>query len=138
MCWRGDVQWDLGRDEDPRKFIKVDSEEYLLAVPDFTNCVTEDVDIGGLPDTKSINSTNSYENIAQFKKVIMKLSGRVRWLVGLMFEQEISSEEDWKQRKRSFEFIPHYKVTLKSPQYAKAPPGQVRTIDARSIVGLID
>lgn len=125
MCWRGDVQWDLGRDEDPRKFVRVDSEEYLLAIPDFTNLITDDLELGGLPDSRSIISASSYENTVQFKKVIMKLSGRVRWLVGLMFEQEISSDEDWKQRKRSFDFVPHYRVTLKSPQFAKAPPGMV-------------
>ena len=117
------MKWNLGGDEDPRKFIKVDSEDYLLAIPDFTSQVIEDVD--NVPETQSTNSTSSYENVAQFKKVIMKLSGRVRWLVGLMFEQETSNEEDWKLRKRSFEFKPHYEVTLKSPQYAKAPEGEV-------------
>jgi hypothetical protein len=125
MCWRGDVRWDLGRDEDPRKFVKVDSEEYLLAIPDFSSHIPEEVDIGAALDAKSILSTDSFKNGPQFQKVIMKLSGRVRWLVGLMFEQEISAEDDWKLRKRSFEFKPHYKVTLKSPQYAKAPPGEV-------------
>lgn len=126
MCWRGNVRWDLGSDEDPQKVIKVDSEEYILAIPDFSDHVSEDIDIGGVPENRSVNSANGSEHAAQFKKVIMKLSGQVRWLVGLMFEQEISFEEDWKQRKRSFEFIPHYDVTLKSPEYARAPPGEVR------------
>ena len=126
MCWRGNVRWDLGSDEDPQKVIKVDSEEYILAIPDFSDHVSEDIDIGGVPENRSVNSANGSEHVAQFKKVIMKLSGQVRWLVGLMFEQEISFEEDWKQRKRSFEFIPHYDVTLKSPEYARAPPGEVR------------
>jgi hypothetical protein len=127
MCWRGGVRWEFGRDEDPRKAIKVDSEEYLMAIPDYSNHVIEDVDIGGIPETRSINSANSHENAAQFQKVIMKLSGRVRWLVGLMFEQEISNEEDWKLRKRSSEFIPHYKVNLRTPEHAIAPPGEVST-----------
>ncbi|KAA8899769.1 golgi-body localization protein domain-containing protein [Sphaerosporella brunnea] len=125
MCWRGNVRWHLGRDEDPRKLLKVDSAEYILAIPDYTNHVFEDIDMGGIPENRSINSTNSSENAVQFQKVIMKLSGPVRWLVGLMFEQEITQEDDWKQRKRSSEFIPHYKVTLKSLEYAKAPPGEV-------------
>jgi hypothetical protein len=125
MCWRGDVRWDLGRDDDPRKFIRIDSEEYLLAVPDFSSQVSDEIDIGVIPETKSIMSSNSVLKGPQFKKVIMKLAGRVRWLVGLMFEQELTAEEDWKQRKRSFQFKPHYDVTLKSPQYAEAPPGEV-------------
>ena len=126
MCWRGDVKWDMARDTDPRKFMEITSDEYLLAIPDFTNQASQEVDFAFVPETKSFLSSNNSRNSAFFKKVIMKLSGRVSWLVGLMFEQEITNEEDWKLRKRSFEFKPHYEVTLKNPEYAKAPPGEVR------------
>jgi len=135
MCWKGDVRWDLNVHEDPRKVIQVDSEQFVLAVPDFTNHISEDIDIGVQPETRSIASTSSYDNFAQFTKVIMKLSGRVRWLVGLMFEQETSFEDDWKLRSRSFEFKPHYEVTLKAPEYAKAPPGEVSTPTPQSARG---
>jgi hypothetical protein len=134
MCWRGDCRWELGREpDDPLKFVKVDSDEFVLAVPDFSNCVTDDLELGAIPDTKSINSANSYDNITQFKKIIMKLSGRVRWLIGLMFEQEISFEADWKQRQRSFEFRPHYDISLKSPEYVKTEPGEVSTVHSSLI-----
>lgn len=115
----------MARVDDPRKFMEITSDEYLLAIPDFTNEASQEVDFAFVPEAKSFHSSNSGRNSASFKKVIMKLSGRVSWVVGLMFEQEITDHEDWKQRERSFEFKPHYEVTLKSPEYAKAPPGEV-------------
>ncbi|TGZ80533.1 hypothetical protein EX30DRAFT_53272 [Ascodesmis nigricans] len=125
MCWRGNVNWNLGRDPSPEKGIQVESGEFLLAVPDFTRYAAEELDSGSVPDSKSFLSANSISNGALFKKIIMKLSGKIHWLVGLMFEQELTTEEDWKLRKRSFEFKPHYEVTLRAPEHAKAPPGEV-------------
>lgn len=126
MCWRGDVHWEIGRSEDPREFMKVDSEEYLLAIPDFTHQVRDEFDNLAPAENKSVYSLATYESAALFKKVIMKLSGKVRWLVGLMFEQELMGEDG--KMKRSFEFRPHYDITLKTPHYAKAPSGQVSVI----------
>lgn len=124
MCWRGNVRWELNGEDDPEKRVKVESEEYLLAVPDFTRHAAEEMDYGVIPDSKSFLSSNSISNGALFKKVIMKLSGKVQILVGLMFEQELTDEDDWKLRKRSFDFIPHYAVTMKDPKYCKPPPGE--------------
>ena len=55
---------------------------------------------------------------AVFKKVVMKLSGKVRWLAGLMFERDLPNG------KRTFDFKHHYDVVLKHPEFAKAPPGE--------------
>lgn len=123
MCWRGDVRWEIGRSEDPKEFMKVDSEEYLLAIPDFSNQVRDEFDPSAPSDNKSVSSLQPYESAALFKKVIMKLSGGVRWLVGLMFEQELLGEDG--HMKRSFEFRPHYDITLKTPDFSKALPGEV-------------
>lgn len=128
MCWRGDVRLSIGKSSDPQELLVVESEEYILAIPDFTHHAIDGLENAIIPETKSIMSSNSYKSGALFKKVIMKLSGKVRWMVGIMFEQELSHEEDWMQRKRSFEFKPHYEVTLKSPQYARAPPGEVSSV----------
>ncbi|KAL7273053.1 Protein SABRE [Rhizina undulata] len=129
LCWRGDVNWQIGREpDDPKQFMTVDSEEFLMAVPDFTHHARDNFESPLSSETKSILGMNSFENGMVFKKIIMKLAGKVRLLVGLMFEQEISHEEDWKQRKRSFEFRPHYDITLKTPQHCIAPPGE--TYDA--------
>lgn len=117
------MHWEIGRSEDPREFMKVDSEEYLLAIPDFTHQVRDEFDPAAPSENRSVLSLQTYESTALFKKVIMKLSGKVRWLVGLMFEQELLGGDG--QTKRSFDFRPHYDITLKTPYYAKAPPGEV-------------
>jgi hypothetical protein len=116
MCWRNDVRWNICREDDPRKFMTVDSGEYILAIPDYSHQArkSEKPD----RDDDSVMSSNSYKRGASFKKVVMKLSGNVQWLAGLMFERNLEEKG-----KRSFDFEPHYKVVLKEPQYAKAPPG---------------
>ena len=96
----------------------VASGEYVLAIPDYSHQARE-TSIGSGQDSESISSTGSYRNGAMFKKVIMKLSGNVRWRAGIVFERNLD------QGKRSFEFIPHYEVTLRTPERAKASEGQV-------------
>jgi hypothetical protein len=117
MCWRNDVRWSIWRENDPKKFMTVDSGDYILAIPDyshqaFRNAATTDHDNG------SVASGDSYKKGAIFKKVIMKLSGNVQWLAGLVFERNIIGG------KRSFDFIPHYDVILKEPAFAKVPAGE--------------
>jgi hypothetical protein len=115
MCWRNDVRWNICRDEDPRKFMTVDSGEYILAIPDYSHQARS----SGRDDrdSDSLSSTDSFKRGASFKKVVMKLSGNVQWLAGLMFERNIVDG------KRSFDFEPHYNVILKEPQFAKASAG---------------
>jgi hypothetical protein len=116
MCWRNNVRWSIWKDDDPRKFITVDSGEYVLAIPDYSHQARGPESQGR--DDASVSSSNSFRNGANFKKVVMKLSGNVQWLAGLMFERDLGNG------KRSFDFEPHYNVVLKEPSYAKAPPGQ--------------
>jgi hypothetical protein len=112
MCWRSDVRWNIAQDPDPRKFMTVDSGEYVLAVPDFSHYARRyfESDVG---EDSSIHSGSSYAEGGKFKKTVMKLSGNVRWLAGLVFERNTSSGG------RSFEFKPHYEVVLKNPKFAK-------------------
>lgn len=116
MCWRSDVRWNICREEDPRKFMTVDSGEYILAIPDFSHQArnTERQD----RDDASVMSSDNFKRGASFKKVVMKLSGNVQWMAGLMFERNLEQSG-----KRSFDFEPHYKVIMKEPQFARAPPG---------------
>ncbi|TVY47953.1 UPF0648 protein [Lachnellula occidentalis] len=116
MCWRNDVRWNVCRDDDPRKFMTVDSGDYILAIPDYSHQAynSEKSD----RDNDSVMSSDSFKRGASFKKVVMKLSGNVQWLAGLMFERNLEAKG-----KRSFDFEPHYKVIFREPQYAKAPPG---------------
>lgn len=99
----------------------VDSGEYVLAIPDYSHQARQTSSTSD-SDKESIWSTSSKNKIdASFKKTVMKLSGNVRWLAGLMFERNLSKGG------RSFDFIPHYDVTLRTPVHVKPPPGKVRS-----------
>jgi hypothetical protein len=116
MVWRNDVRWNIAQHEDPRQFMTVDSGDYILAVPDFNKVARYDAD-PEYSDDGSTGSSSASRRDAIFKKVIMKLSGEVRWMAGLMFERDLADGS------RSFDFKPHYDVVLKHPEFAKAPPG---------------
>ncbi|KAG0648865.1 non sense mediated decay [Hyphodiscus hymeniophilus] len=121
MCWRNEVRWRLCRDPDPRKFMMVDSGEYILAIPDYSHQARGGERHKGKDDDgSSVSSSESFKRGATFKKVVMKLSGNVQWMAGLMFERNLN-----KSGERSFDFKPHYEVVLKEPHFTKAPPGQV-------------
>ena len=121
MCWRNNVRWSIHKDDDPKKFMTVESDDYVLAIPDYSHQARETSSTFGKDELKasSTSSTSSKRNTTMFKKVVMKLSGNVRWLAGLVFERDLD------QGGRSFEFTPHYDVTLRNPQHAEAPLGQV-------------
>ncbi|KAI9795762.1 MAG: hypothetical protein M1833_006855 [Piccolia ochrophora] len=117
MCWRNDTRWRIGQEDDPRRFMTVDSGEYLLAIPDYSQQARHSTDLAS-HDAASILSSSSLKSGSLFKKVIMKLSGNVQWLVGLVFERD----ED--EGRRSFTFKPHYDVTLRSRDFAKPSGGK--------------
>ena len=109
MVWRKNVKWNIHRDDDPKKFMTVDSGEYVLAIPDFSRQARE-YNSSTNADTDSISSSGSSKDSAHFKKTIMKFSGNVRWLVGLVFERTLEGG------RRSFDFCPHHDVVLRPPQ----------------------
>lgn len=115
MCWRNDVRWSINSDDDPKRFMTVDSGEYVLAIPDFSHYAREEVRRNNEND--SVASEDSLKTSAAFKKVVMKLSGRVQWMAGLVFEQAIVDG------KRRFDFRPHYDVFLKAPNYVQTVNG---------------
>ena len=117
MCWRNNVRWGIHQDDDPRKFMTVESDDYVLAIPDYSHQARETSTAFGRDGDSS--STSSKKNLTIFKKVIMKLSGNVRWLAGIMFERDLD------EGGRSFQFLPHYDVVLRTPEHIKVSPGQV-------------
>jgi Golgi-body localisation protein domain/RNA pol II promoter Fmp27 protein domain/Mitochondrial protein from FMP27/Domain of unknown function (DUF2405) len=119
MCFRQNVRWDIHQDNDPKKFMTVSCGEYVLAIPDYSTQARQLTRDGSSGDADKASSTRSRSQNALFQKVIMKLSGDVRWLVGFVFERESDDGT------RSFDFRPHYNVTLKSAQYAKDSEGKV-------------
>ncbi|PNS18215.1 UPF0648 protein [Sphaceloma murrayae] len=121
VVWRNNVCWKIAQEPNPRKFMTVDSGDFILAIPDYDHYARHVLDTDDATDTSS-SSADSLKSTAMFKKVVMKLSGNVQWLLGLMFEQGL---EDGKRR---FDFKPHYDVVLKHPDFAKCPKG--KTYDA--------
>ncbi|GAM91620.1 hypothetical protein ANO11243_096720 [Dothideomycetidae sp. 11243] len=120
MVWRNNVCWKIAQDQDPRKFLTVDSGDYILAIPDYDHYARHVNDFDDISTEGSGSSTtDSNKSTAMFKKVIMKLSGNVQWLLGLMFEQSTEDGE------RHFDFIDHFDVVLKHPDYAKCPQGKI-------------
>ena len=117
MVWRNNVCWKIAQHEDPRKFMTVDSGEYILAIPDFNHYARNTWSHEDVQDNGSM-SLDSSRSTAQFRKVVMKLSGNVQWLAGLVFEKAVQDGQ------RNFDFEPHWNVVLKHPDYAKAPRGQ--------------
>lgn len=117
MCWRSNVRWGVHQDDDAKNFMTVNSDEYVLAIPDYSHQAREKVLSG--QDMDSISSTSSHKNGAMFKKVVMKLSGNVRWMAGIVFERNLDKGG------RSFEFMPHYDVVLRTPEKASTHQGLV-------------
>lgn len=115
MCWRNNVSWSINAEDDPKRFMVADSGEYVLAVPDFSHQIRDAARRQQGEDV--FLSEDSSKTGAVFKKVVMKLSGKVQWVAGLTFERAI---EDGK---RSFEFKPHYDVVLKNPHFAGSEGG---------------
>lgn len=109
MCWRDSVQWAIHTTDDPKKFMTVKSGEYVLAIPDYSHQARHSAERA--QDEDSISSGSSQKNAALFKKVIMKLSGNVQWLAGLVFERNSDGNQ------RSFDFKPHYEVVLRNAKY---------------------
>ena len=122
MCFRNNVCWEIHPDDDPKKFMTVNSGEYVLAIPDYSHQARQSIQGMG-KDNESLSSTDSQKQNAMFKKVVMKLSGDVRWLAGLVFERDIDNGG------RSFASTPHYKVAFKTPHFAKAENGRVSHSD---------
>ncbi|PNY27019.1 Uncharacterized protein TCAP_03051 [Tolypocladium capitatum] len=112
MCWRNDVRWNINAEDDPKRFMTVDSGEYIWAIPDYSHLVREAARRRDLDDSHL--SGDNIKTGAIFKKVVMKLSGKVQWMAGLVFERAIENG------KRRFDFTPHYDVVLKNPIYAKS------------------
>ncbi|CAN8097611.1 unnamed protein product [Discula destructiva] len=122
MCWRNDVRWNVHTDDDPKRFMTVDSGEYVLAIPDFSHFAREAA--RRETDSSSVSSAESLKSSAAFKKVVMKLSGKVQWMAGLVFEQAIVNG------KRNFDFRPHYDVFLKAPNHVKSATENGEAYDA--------
>ena len=112
MIWRNNVRWRIREDNEPGKFMTVDSGDYMLAVPDFASYVRNSPELDTDRGKESADPNNNDGHLV--KKVVMKLSGRVRWQSGIIFERNLDNDQ------RTFDFEPHYNVTLKNPMHLKS------------------
>ncbi|KAG4304727.1 hypothetical protein PORY_001780 [Pneumocystis oryctolagi] len=122
-CWKGNVQWNIGCDSDSKNLMVINSDEFLLAIPDFTQYAR---DLINWPNTMTFmceSVVNTYQNNIYFQKVVMKLKGGVKWIAGLVFEQhcsDICQKCNGKYQCRTFDFKPHYEVMLRVPKYVSS------------------
>lgn len=110
MCWSKNVVLTINEHDDPRRLMEVRSDEYLLAIP---NYVVQEKDYFRKRHVfaHAILSKTSYAEHRNFHKVMMKLTGKIRWQLGLMFEQDQADSIE-----RTSQFIPHYKIALAKAQ----------------------
>ena len=122
FCWRGDVLWKIATEPSPKDLSHVDSNEFILAIPDFTKepIATDDfTDHENSFQSSRVMSHDRSRN-AVFRKVIMKLNGGVRWIAGLVLERRCPPNClhcEGSNKCRFFNFIPHYDVHLKRPEF---------------------
>lgn len=110
MCWRRDVKWEIHTSDNPMEFMSVTSGEYVLAIPDYS-AEARWANEATAEEQENSSTSSEQKNAAHFKKVVMKLSGDVKWAAGLVFERDIDNDA------RSFSFKPHHEVVLKNPKY---------------------
>ncbi|KAE8393528.1 RNA pol II promoter Fmp27 protein domain-containing protein [Aspergillus alliaceus] len=114
MCWRGNVKWEIHTNDNPMELMNVTSSEYILAIPDYSfEARKQRVPI---PQVLDNSSTTLQHNAADFKKVIVKLAGDVKWTVGLVFERDLNNDM------RTFHSSPHYNVVLHHPRFIGKDP----------------
>ncbi|KKA27439.1 hypothetical protein TD95_002035 [Thielaviopsis punctulata] len=112
MCWRNDVRLNLNAEDDPKRFMTVNSGEYVMAIPDYSHLERETMRRQGIDNSPPMSEDATEMHSQAFQKVVMKLGGNVQWMIGLVFEQAIVNG------RRNFEFAPHYNVILREPSKA--------------------
>lgn len=131
--FRGNVRWEIGVCPDSRKLMEVMCDEYMLAIADFSRRAGSlDEPRSPREQDKSRNSLHHYHlsrKEISFQKILMKLTGDVRWTAGLAFERHCEEDECDKcggqQECRLWDFAPHWHVKLKIPEYSILAGGQV-------------
>ncbi|KAG5519005.1 hypothetical protein PMAC_002536 [Pneumocystis sp. 'macacae'] len=131
-CWKGNVQWNIGCDPDSKNFMIINSDEFILAIPDFTQQARDLMTRFNAAVSTYENIYNTYQtNNINFQKIVMKLKGGVKWALGLVFERhcsDICQKCNGKYQCRTFDFKPHYEVVLRIPEYSHYLHGSLSII----------
>lgn len=133
--FRGNVRWEIGVNPDSRNLMEVSCDEYMLAIPDFsrrTSSPEHPRNPSAGKEAKKKNSLHHYHlsrKDISFQKILMKLTGDVRWTAGLAFERHCEENEcdrcGGKMLCRHWDFAPHWHVKLRIPEYSILPGGKV-------------
>ena len=115
MAWRNNVTLSINPSDDPKDLMIADSDEYILAVPNYVAMERDYFQKANTFSHALLNNTN-FSEMTNFRKVVMKLSGNVRWKVGLLFEQD---RVQGRIKERTSEFRPHYDIHLKKPEFVE-------------------
>jgi RNA pol II promoter Fmp27 protein domain/Domain of unknown function (DUF2405) len=150
MCWRDDVRILLGFNNKDREFLQVESDEFILGIPDLRDY--EDNAATGLAkdmtdgDDKSVRSSvpypdshttsRRYQRDAMFIKVSAKLINGVRWGMGIVLERSCRPGQSmcgctgppFRRQCRFFDFIPHWNVKTRTKDGLKDPGSVSNTI----------
>lgn len=112
MCWKNNVVVRCNGSRDPKELITFSSDDFIMAVPDYTFQEREYLS-HSIDKTGGLMRLSDLDKSTVFQKIVMKLSGRVKWTGGLLFER--ASQED--SSKRTFKSRPHYDIKLTNPEY---------------------
>jgi hypothetical protein len=144
MCWRDEVRILLGFENRDREFLQVESDEFILGIPDLRDY--EDNAATGLSkelssegddksvrssthDTESHVTSRRFRRDALFIKVAAKFINGVRWGMGIVLERSCRPWDcqrgckgpPFNRQCRFFDFIPHWEVKTKTRDGLKDP-----------------
>ncbi|CCG82056.1 Putative uncharacterized protein [Taphrina deformans PYCC 5710] len=132
--FRGNVKWSIGVCHDSRKLMEVVCDEYMLAISDFSRR-TSSLEAPRTKGSEKLFKHTLYRHHLSrkeihFQKILMKLTGDVRWTAGLAFERHCEENEcgkcDGKMKCRIWNFEPHWLVKMRIPEYSILPGGHIR------------
>ncbi|CAG8485272.1 6382_t:CDS:10, partial [Ambispora leptoticha] len=152
LCFRNGVNIRLGYSNDAGEFLQVDSEEFILGIPDLAEMIASgslsaDNHIIGEkkfrkelvrdPEARTMKTQSSSDTLVDYGpnagliKVIMKIGGGVRYGMGCQFHRSCRNDQGTCPRCRGQgncrlnDFIPHYEVITRVPEYAFSTDNQV-------------
>lgn len=115
FVWKGGVKLQINGSDDPKQFFVVTSEQFVWGVPNLAITEREYIKRSMALENAYTCRTNFCEMV-NLQKVVLKLSGAVKWKLGLLFEKDKEGSLG-----RTSKFKPHYAVQLKHPDYVSDP-----------------
>ena len=135
-AYTGDVRVRLGWANQAREVLQIDSQRYLLGVPDLSPFVdraatgahrprarrsdSSSERIASLADSDDLGATHAAARDLKLVKVLLKLQGSVRWGMGIVLERTCRHHPEHVDQPiflrpcRIYDFKPHYEVQTRT------------------------